>query len=302
MTVQAGIFWAVPEKEKGGWGFYVIKKAYPVSYANASGFIDYPFSHYEKWDDVKSGGETDDCYRYPRGRVIYDANNKRHRVFADECLNEYDLQEIIELFEITDFELCRDEHYASAFSKKKACQHIEPTLTYDILRGKDKIGENLIEISYGETRILVELGKALDGGEELSETEKHVLETPYRAVVVSHYHADHAGLIVYKRDCPVYIGRGEKFVMIVRPSMITYLEKLYRAMYLPGATLVYSMWSGYKENGDTAEFLNRATDMFMDIVDIHTSGHADIKAIEALRQRVDPDELIQVHKPQENRV
>ncbi len=79
-------------------------------------------------------------------------------------------------------------------------------INYSILRGKDKIGENLIEISYGETRILVELGKSLDGsGEDL---EKEILQKRYSAVVVSHYHEDHAGLIKYKRDCPVYIGNG----------------------------------------------------------------------------------------------
>ncbi|MCH5156755.1 MAG: hypothetical protein J1G02_02630 [Clostridiales bacterium] len=80
------------------------------------------------------------------------------------------------------------------------------TLQYNILRGRDKIGENLIEITYGSTKILVELGKALDGGDE--EFEQAVLSTPYSAVVVSHYHEDHAGLIKYKRDCPIYIGAG----------------------------------------------------------------------------------------------
>lgn len=82
------------------------------------------------------------------------------------------------------------------------------TLEYRILRGQDKIGENLIEISYDKTKILVELGKALDGGEELSDIEKTVLNTKYDAVVVSHYHADHAGLIAHKKDCPIYIGSG----------------------------------------------------------------------------------------------
>lgn len=206
--IKVGIFWAVPNTWEGGWNFYEVVKSYELSAANSLGFIDYPYSHYDKWDDVRSASQTPDCYHYPRGRVLYDTKSSKHRIFADECLDKYDLQELIELFEIEDFELCRDEHYVSAFTKKHKQDNDAPILTYSVLRGQDKIGENLIEISYGETKILVELGKALDGGDELSDIEKTVLITKYDAVVVSHYHADHAGLIEYKTDCPVYMGSG----------------------------------------------------------------------------------------------
>ena len=204
--VNVGIFWAVPDKYEGGWNFYEIIKSYELSAANSLGFIGYPYSHYEKWDDVRSASETLDCYYYPRGRVLYDTKQSKHRIFADECLDEYDLYELLELFDIEEFELCRDEHYVSAFTKRRKEPLHEPVLTYNILRGQDKIGENLIEISYGKTKILVELGKALDGDNELSDIERRVIETPYDAVIVSHYHADHAGLIGHKKS--VYMGSG----------------------------------------------------------------------------------------------
>lgn len=499
--VYVGIFWAVPDKENGGWYFYEVKKTYPINYANSLGLIDYPYSHYEKWDDVRSAGETPDCYYYPRGRVIYDTMQNKHRIFADECLDEFSLQEIVELFEIEDFRLYRDEHYVSAFTKKDNSAKTEkPVLSFNILRGKDKIGENLIEISYGNTKILLELGKSLDGDDKLSDIEESVLKTNYKAVIVSHYHADHAGLIGYKSDCPIYIGngayrilkainefhgkemgsnikkyrnnrtfkigdikvtpflcdhsaydsymllfeaggksilytgdfrfhgrkdkdkllsalpksvdvlihegtnignakpcfseseledklveimrntekpvfvlqsatnidrlvsvyraakrsnrilyednytaliasaaggkiprpdvfkdvfaftprllrgkrkdmffefenkrglkaiaRGEKFVMIVRPSMNSYMEKMYKKVYLPGATIVYSMWNGYKEDPKTAKFLGLAKDMFMDIVDLHTSGHASKEDIELLKQTVNAKQTVCVH-------
>lgn len=499
--IKVGIFWAVPNKYEGGWDFYEVIKSYELSAANSLGFIDYPYSHYEKWDDVRSASETPDCYHYPRGRVLYNTNTGKHRIFADECLDEYDLQEIVELFEIEDFELCRDEHYVSAFTKKYHSEKsAEPTLTYNILRGKDKIGENLIEISYGETKILVELGKALDGGDELSDMEKTVLKTKYDAVVVSHYHADHAGLIEYKKDCPIYIGGGAyrivgamceyhgkqiadnvttykngktftvggikitpflcdhsafdsymllfeaggksilytgdfrfhgrknsgellsrlpkkvntlicegtnvgntkpcfsesaleeklvevmrksnkpvfvlqsgtnvdrlvsvyraskrsnrilyednyvaliacaaggkiprpdvfddvyaftprvlrgkrkdmffeienvrglrhipkngRYTMLVRPSMLEYVRKLAKRMDLSGAVLIYSMWSGYKENKETAEFLGVTQSLGIDIVDLHTSGHASAEDIERLKQTVRADEYVSVH-------
>lgn len=499
--VQVGIFWAVPDDLEGGWYFYEIRKAYPLSAANTLGFIDYPYSHYDKWDDIRSASETDDCYYYPRGRVLYDVNQSKHRIFADECLDEFALQGIIELFEIENFELCRDEHYMSAFTEKHNQDNDAPVLTYNILRGKDRIGENLIELTYGDTKILVELGKALDGGEQNSDLEKSVLKTKYNAVVVSHYHADHAGLIEYKKDCPIFIGKGaysilaaineyhgraiannvttyangksftiggikitpylcdhsafdsymllfeaggksilytgdfrfhgrkdkekllsalpksvdvlicegtnigsekpcftereledklvdimrkndkpvfvlqsgtnidrlvsvyraakrsgrilyeddytaliasaaggkiprpdvfddvyaytpcslngkrkdmffevenkrglraiarnRKFVMIVRSSMCGFMNKLYNSsLYIPGSTLVYSMWSGYKQEKRTAKFLACVTDMFIDIVDLHTSGHASTEDIDLLKQTVIADEYVTVH-------
>lgn len=114
--VFVGIFWAVPSCSGNKWEFYEVKNQYPLSCANSLGFINYPYSHYDKWDDVRSANEPEDCYYYPRGRVLYDVNNKKHRIFADECLDEFNLDEIVRIFEISDFELWRDEHYVSAFS------------------------------------------------------------------------------------------------------------------------------------------------------------------------------------------
>ena len=201
--VQVGIFWAI--RANGNWNFCEIKKSYPLSSANSLGFIDYPYSHYDKWDDVRSGSENSDCYFYPRGRVLYDTNSGKHRIFADGCLDELNLQQVVELFEIDDYELCRDEHYVCHFCAERK-QYEKAKLEYNVLRGQDKIGENLIEISYGSTKILVELGKSLDGGDE--EFEGEILQKTYSAVIISHYHEDHAGLIKYKHDCPIYIGGG----------------------------------------------------------------------------------------------
>lgn len=200
--INVGIFWAIPDKVLGQ-SVVEFKKSYYTSDADGNGFVNYPYSHYEAWDDDVSG-LGDDCYKYPRGRVLYDTNQGKHRIFADECIRQSTIDEIVELFGIEDYELCRDEHYVCSFCALR--KRKERVLGYNILRGQDKIGENLIEISYGETKILAELGKALDGGDEQSERE--ILKKSYTAVIVSHYHEDHAGLIKYKRDCPVYIGNG----------------------------------------------------------------------------------------------
>lgn len=203
--IEVGIFWAIPDRVLGQ-RVLEFKKSYYTSEADSNGFINYPYSHYEAWDDGVTG-LGDDCYKYPRGRVIYDAKRGKHRIFADECVLQSTIDEIVKLFDIEDYELCRDEHYVCSFCAFHRDSE-RATLEYNVLRGQDKIGENLIEISYGKTKILVELGKALDGGDELSDLENIVLKTKYDAVVVSHYHADHAGLIGLKNDCPIYIGSG----------------------------------------------------------------------------------------------
>lgn len=201
--INVGIFWAIPDKIFGQ-SVLEVHKGYYKSQANSLGFINYPYSHFEVWnDEVKGLG--DDCYYYPRGRVLYDCNSGKHRIYADECVSNEVIEEVVELFDIEDYELCRDEHYVCRFCTSN--KHSKAgTLEYNILRGRDKIGANLIEISYGRTKILVELGKSLEGGDE--QFERTVIGTPYSAVIVSHYHEDHAGLIKEKTDCPVYMGRG----------------------------------------------------------------------------------------------
>lgn len=378
-------------------------------------------------------------------------------------------------------------------------QNENVTLEYNVLRGHDKIGENLIEISYGNTKILIELGKSLDGGDDTLEQE--ILNKPYSAVVVSHYHEDHAGLIKQKHDCPIYMGQGayriikvmgdyrgeempknietyyngepfgvggikitpflcdhsaydsymllfeaggksilytgdfrfhgrkdkekllaalpesvdvlvhegtnigknsctmteaelenkaveimkstdgpvfvlqsgtnidrlvsiyraskrsgritymdnytshiasaaggsiprpdvfkdviaftprpvhgkreemfmeiinkrglkgiangtKKFTMFVRPSMLDYIKKLHSEAHIREATLIYSMWKGYKDNDDMKELLKEIQALGVNFIDLHTSGHASTEDIELLKQTVNPEETVCVH-------
>ncbi|MDR3318832.1 MAG: MBL fold metallo-hydrolase [Clostridiales bacterium] len=87
------------------------------------------------------------------------------------------------------------------------------SLKYDIIRGRDTIGANLIEISYYKYKFLLELGNDLNNATAaLTELEKEVLAKEYRAIFISHYHADHAGLIG-KTDRPVYMGAACKRIM-----------------------------------------------------------------------------------------
>lgn len=95
------------------------------------------------------------------------------------------------------------------------------------------------------------------------------------------------------------IGRSsiakQKFVMCVRPSMQSYLEKLSEEISFGGGILFYSMWGGYKEDEDISTFLQFMRDKGVEIIDLHTSGHADAETIEALINDVDPIYIIPVH-------
>ena len=118
MTIKVGIFWAIPDKIFGQI-LLETHKSFFTSQADANGFINYPYSHYEFWDDgVKGLG--DDCYKYPRGRVIYDTKRGKHRIYADECVRQSTIDEIVKLFEIEDYELCRDEHYVCRFCAERS--------------------------------------------------------------------------------------------------------------------------------------------------------------------------------------
>ena len=95
------------------------------------------------------------------------------------------------------------------------------------------------------------------------------------------------------------IGRKEisknKFIMCIRSSMENYLEKLSKEISFDGGILFYSMWKGYLENDETKRFIDFMKGKGVKIVSLHTSGHADIKTIDALIKKTKPEYIIPVH-------
>lgn len=77
-----------------------------------------------------------------------------------------------------------------------------------IHRGSNQIGGNIVEISTETTRILLDVGKELDGdGDDLPEVEGLFENAAFDAVFISHYHKDHVGLAYgTDKDIPIYIG------------------------------------------------------------------------------------------------
>jgi ribonuclease J len=81
-------------------------------------------------------------------------------------------------------------------------------------------------------------------------------------------------------------------VMIVRPSMKSDLELMKN---LDGATFTYSLWSGYKKEGATKEFIEYLTSRGVAQKSIHTSGHADRAGLQQMIDILQPKHLVPMH-------
>jgi len=86
--------------------------------------------------------------------------------------------------------------------------------------------------------------------------------------------------------------QSDKTVMIARPSMKTDLEHIKN---LENGTFIYSVWSGYKKEDTTQEFIRFLTGRGMIEKEIHTSGHADRKALKRMVEVLKPKNLVPIH-------
>lgn len=86
-----------------------------------------------------------------------------------------------------------------------------------------------------------------------------------------------------------------RFMMMVRPSMKGYLEKLAGEMDFDGGLLIYSLWEGYKKDERVLDFLESMQRRGLKIVSLHTTGHANDRSIDALIEKVKPSRIIPVH-------
>ena len=63
--------------------------------------------------------------------------------------------------------------------------------------------------------------------------------------------------------------------------------------------LIYSSWDGYYKNAEQVKANSKykeLREMFHNVVDIHTSGHADKATIRKVIETVRPKEIVCIHK------
>lgn len=81
----------------------------------------------------------------------------------------------------------------------------------NVHRGQNQIGGSIIELATDNTRIILDVGINLDEGKEVEIPKIEGLfcgDPTYDAVIISHYHSDHIGLLPYVlEDIPIYIGK-----------------------------------------------------------------------------------------------
>ena len=95
-----------------------------------------------------------------------------------------------------------------------------PELTVNVLRGADAIGENLIEVLGHGQKILLECGIPLSPKEDTTTTEEYVRKERYSAVVVTHFHLDHSGLLKYPLAAEkIYMGEKTFLFLLDRKAI-----------------------------------------------------------------------------------
>ena len=92
------------------------------------------------------------------------------------------------------------------------------------------------------------------------------------------------------------LGAFPYFTMEIKESMLVDIKMLYNKGLLKKACLIYSMWEGYIDKEEKLKkFIEELKKMNIDIVFLHTSGHADKEAFKKLNEIVKPNQTIIIH-------
>lgn len=102
-------------------------------------------------------------------------------------------------------------------------------------------------------------------------------------------------LTKYKHRAGKSFLSQKPFVMCIRNSMLRYLKSLAQTMSFENGILIYSFWSVYRETENMKSFLSECEKLGLNIVTLHTSGHADENTLKKLIETVKPKALLPIH-------
>lgn len=83
----------------------------------------------------------------------------------------------------------------------------------------------------------------------------------------------------------------ERYVMLVRPSVVEFLQKIEAKQM----RFIKSIWSGYWDEPNTERFRQWVETYCEELPDIHSSGHADIASLQRIVDFILPKHLIPIH-------
>lgn len=102
-------------------------------------------------------------------------------------------------------------------------------------RGTYQIGGCITEISTDSTRIFIDMGKNLIGGEQLTEVEEKKFvdklfaqnKKQHEAIFYTHSHADHTGMIMHVPEhVEQYMSRGTRDLLLINKEVLLEKDKL----------------------------------------------------------------------------
>ena len=88
-----------------------------------------------------------------------------------------------------------------------------------------------------------------------------------------------------------FSGSPEKYVMLVRPTTLTYLQRI----KTPHICLVKSIWNGYWDEPNIERFRSWVEEHCEAVKDIHSSGHADTQSLQRLVEYIRPQTIVPIH-------
>jgi len=88
------------------------------------------------------------------------------------------------------------------------------------------------------------------------------------------------------------LGKRNDYCMIIRDSMLSDLQHIPN---IKDAGFIYSMWSGYKKQEKMRRLLELSELNNMEMIDLHTSGHASIDSLQKIIHSICPKKLIPIH-------
>lgn len=88
------------------------------------------------------------------------------------------------------------------------------------------------------------------------------------------------------------LGARQDYCMLIRDTMLSDLQHIKN---ITGSGLICSLWRGYLQTERSQRLLQCANLMNMDIIQLHTSGHADLKTLHKIVANCKPDKVIPVH-------
>ncbi len=84
----------------------------------------------------------------------------------------------------------------------------------------------------------------------------------------------------------------QKTLMLVRPSMLAELRK---DDTIQNGVFFYSLWNGYRSQPGQVELEEFLSERGFELVEAHTSGHADSKTLQRLLSKLNPKQIIPIH-------